>query len=184
MKKLLLVLLLPLATRAQKTLPANIDSFSFVYTGIQQVPGVSARIIQSRARLFIAETFLNPHEVTKYDDTDGGIFSAVCIISLRIKRPKDKDSTNFGTLSLPVTLLFRNGKYKYEFSQITHQGNRAEFYIHSGGLLTNKVPADRLMQNSDWQLVRLTSPAYIQAFIDRLNAALQSDDLDPDKSDF
>jgi hypothetical protein len=181
MKKLLLVLLLPLATRAQKPLPTNIDSFSFVYTGIQQVNGVSARIIQSRARLFIAETFLNPHEVTKYDDTDGGIFSAVCIISLRIKRPKDKDSINNGTLTLPMTILFRNGKYKYEFSQITHQGNGG---YYSGGLLTNKVPADRLMEKSDWQLVRLTSPAYIQAFIDRLNAALQSDDLDPDKSDF
>jgi hypothetical protein len=81
-----------------------------------------------------------------------------------------------------MTLLFRHGKYKYECSQITHQGDRAEFY--NGGLLTNKVPADRLMEKSDWQLARLSSPAYIQAFIDRVNAALQSDDLDPDKSDF
>jgi hypothetical protein len=182
MKKILLILLLPIAAHAQTTIPANIDSFSFVYTGIQQVPGVSARIIQSRARLFIAETFPNPHEVTKYDDTDGGIFSAVCLIPLRIKRPKDKDSANFGVLSLPMTILFRNGKYKYEFSQITHQGDRAEFY--NGGLLTNTVPTDRLMEKRDWQLARLSSPAYIQAFIDRMNASLQSDNLDPDKSDF
>jgi hypothetical protein len=182
MKKILLIVLLPIAAQAQQTIPAGIDSFSFVYTGIQQVPGVSARIIQSRARLFIAETFLNPHEVTKYDDTDGGIFSAVCLITLRIKRPKDKDSADFGTLSLPMTLLFRNGKYKYEFSQITHQGDRVQFY--NGGLLTNKTPIDRLMDKRDWQLARLSSPAYIQAFIDRVSAALQSDDLDPDKADF
>jgi Domain of unknown function (DUF4468) with TBP-like fold len=180
MKKLLLILLLPIAAQAQQTIPANIDSFSFVYTGIQQVPGVSARIIQSRARFFIAETFLNPHEVTKYDDTDGGIFSAVCLITLRIKRPKDKDSANYGTLTLPMTILFRNGKYKYEISQISHQGGS----YYNGGLLTNLLPADRLMEKSDWQLVRLCSPAYIQAFIDRVNAALQSDDLDPDKADF
>jgi hypothetical protein len=123
MKKLILILLLPLATRAQKPLPANIDSFSFVYTGIQQVPGVSAKILQSRARWFIAYTYQNPHDITRYDDTDGG-------------------------------------------------------------LLTNKVPADRFMDKSDWELARISGRAYIQEFLDQFNAALQSDDLDPDKSDF
>ena len=181
MKKLLLILLLPIAAHAQQSIPANIDSFSFAYNGIQQVPGVSARILQSRARWFIAYTYQNPHDITRYDDTDGGIFSAVCLISLRIKRPKDKDSINFGTLSLPMTLLFRNGKYKYEFSQITHQG-KGGFY--NGGLLTNKIPADRLMEKSDWELTRISARTYVQEFLDEFNAALQNDDLDPDKSDF
>ncbi len=130
MKKFLLILLLPIAARAQQISPANIDSFPFVYSGIQQVPGVSARIIQSRARLFIAQTYPNSHDVTRYDDTDGGIFIAVC------------------------------------------------------GLLTNKLPDDRLMEKSDWQLARISSRAYIQSFLDQFNGALQSDDVDPDKSDF
>jgi Domain of unknown function (DUF4468) with TBP-like fold len=181
MKKLLLILLLPLAAHAQQAIPANIDSFSFVYTGIQQVPGVSARIIQSRARLFIAQTYQNPRDITRYDDTDGGIFIAFCTIEVLIKRPKTRDSTNFGTLTLPITLHFRNGKYKYDCSQITHQG-KGGFY--NGGLLTNKVPADRLMEKSDWLLARISARNYVQEFLDEFNAALQSDDLDPDKSDF
>ena len=181
MKKLLLILLLPIAAHAQQSIPANIDSFSFAYNGIQQVPGVSARIIQSRARWFIAYTYQNPHDITRYDDTDAGLFVAVCTIEVLIKKPKDKDSTNTGTLTLPIKLVFRNGKYKYDCSQITHRGKGG---YYNGGLLTNKVPADRLMEKSDWELIRISSRAYVQAFLDAFNAALQSDDLDPDKSDF
>ena len=181
MKKLILILLLPIAAKAQQTIPASIDSFSFVYTGIQQVPGVSARILQSRARWFIAYTYQNPHDITRYDDTDGGLFIAACTIDVLIKRPKAKDSTNFGILTLPIKLVFRNGKYKYDCSQITHQGKGG---LYNGGLLTNKVPADRFMDKNDWELARISGRAYIQEFLDQFNAALQSDDLDPDKSDF
>lgn len=177
MKKLLLLFLLPIAAQAQQS--PDLDSFT--YRGIQNVPGVSARILQSRARWFIASTYQNPRDITRYDDTDGGLFMAVCPITVLIKRPKAKDSTNFGTLTLPIKLVFRHGKYKYECSQITHQGKGG---YYNGGLLTNKIPDDKLMDKSDWQLVRISGRAYVQEFLDEFNAALQSDDLDPDRSDF
>jgi hypothetical protein len=41
-----------------------------------------------------------------------------------------------------------------------------------------------MMEKSDWELARISGRAYIQEFPDMFNAALQSDDLDPDKSDF
>jgi hypothetical protein len=182
MKKLLILLLFPTIAHAQQPNPANIDSFSFTYTGIEKAPGASAALLHSRAKYFIYQYFNDPHQVIKYDDAEGGLFIAICNLPLRIKRPKDKDSTNFGILVVPMKLLFRNGVYKYSISEISQQG--APGQVYNGGYLNNPRSADRYMNKDDWQLARITSLNYIQAWIDEVNAVLQSDELDPDKGGF
>jgi hypothetical protein len=182
MKRHLILLLLPIFAQAQHPDPANIDSFSFTYTGIGKAPGVSATLLRSRANYFIYQYFNDPHQVIKYDDKDGGIFIAICNLPLRIKRPKDKDSANFGILVVPMKLLFRNGVYKYSVSEISQQG--APGQVYNGGYLSNPRPADRFMNKDDWRLARIASLNYIQAWIDEMNAVLQSDEIDPAKSEF
>lgn len=182
MKKFLLLLLFPTIAYAQPSSSAGVDSFSFVYTGIGKSPGASAIVLHSRAKYLLYQYFGDPRQVIQYDDADGGILIATVGVSLRIKRPKDKDSADFGHLLVPMKLLFRNGVYKYSISEIVQRG--APGQLHDGGNINNPVSADRYMNKDDWRLARIASRNYLQLWIDEINQVLQSDELDPEKTEF
>ncbi|HVV07239.1 MAG TPA: hypothetical protein VHC96_23590 [Puia sp.] len=70
MKHLLtLLLLLPTVGFAQKINP---DTLSFVYSGIGKVDDIPARLLQSRARLYLQDLD-DARVLTKVDDLDGNV---------------------------------------------------------------------------------------------------------------
>ncbi len=181
MKKLLLFLLFPLAVHAQQ--PLNVDTINYTYTGIESVDGVPAHILQSRARLFVADYVNTIKAETKVDDADGGDLLVNDFLRLAIKMPGDKDSSILGQLNFAFKLVVKDGKYKYTCYGVNHQQDNN---VLGGGWLTNIKPAcgTFAMSMEKWRQVRASGNNYVLAFIAALKAAMKSSEIDPSKPDF
>lgn len=134
-KYALFALFLPIFAVGQKINP---DTLSFNYTGVVQADSMSAKSLQSRAKLFVAEAFKSAKDVTQMDDPDGGIIMVKGTMAPVIKAPL-LGHIEYGYVSFTIKIQVKDGRYKYTFSDFYHEAH--EQNKGSGGSLTNHKPA-------------------------------------------
>lgn len=117
MKHLLLILLLlPLGLMAQE-LPVDPETKLITYSGIVDAPGKTRKELHDKARLWIAENYRDASAVTQFD-------SDSLIIIKGIKPVTSTYRTASNTINLRFTqkIYFKDGKYKYSFSEFSPNG--------------------------------------------------------------
>lgn len=117
MKHLILILLLlPLGLMAQG-LPFDPETKLITYAGIIEAPGKTQKELHDKAKLWIAENYRDASAVTQFD-------SDSLIIVKGIKPITSRFRTASTTINLRFTqkLYFKDGKYKYSFSEFSPDG--------------------------------------------------------------
>lgn len=150
MKPLLLALLLPISAMCQKI---DADTLSFNYTGVVQVDSIPAKTLQSRAKLFIAESFKSAKDVIQLDDADAGVIVVKGNIAPVIKVPII-GRMQYGWVHFTAKIQVKDGKYKYTFSEFDHESH--ETNQGSGGDLGRKKPAcgTFTMSEGQWRQIK------------------------------
>ncbi|WP_461491001.1 DUF4468 domain-containing protein [Pontibacter sp. HJ8] len=117
MKRLILLLLalLPLFSFAQSTPPRD-ESGKIVYSEVVPVEGLSQQELYSRARAWFATTFNSANDVIQMDSKEEGTIIGNGITDLDIGNSKQK-------VHFTLSLQFKDGRYKYEITNIAYQGN-------------------------------------------------------------
>ena len=172
MKKLLFCLMIvPLYSIGQ----ASIDTTSFNFTGIDSIDSVSAKVLMSRAKLFVAESFKSAKDVIQLDDAEGNVLVVKGNIIPIIKVPL-LGKTAYGYVHFTMKVQTKDGKYKYTLSEFDHESH--EQNQGSGGLLTREKPAcgTFLMSKSYWRQIKEYTEADAIAFIGRLKTRMHNGD--------
>lgn len=175
-----ILLLSPCFLYAQNNI--NTDTLTFDYSGVVQVDTSSAKILQSRAKLFIAENFKSAKSVIQLDDQEAGVIVAKGNFVPTIKAPL-LGHIGYGYVSFSLKLQFKDGKYKYTITDFFHTGDGN---VQEGGNLTNTKPAcgTFLMSKDYWHQVKLYSNKHIIDFIAILESKMRSPELTAKKDDF
>ncbi|HLI93231.1 MAG TPA: DUF4468 domain-containing protein [Puia sp.] len=166
---LLLALSLPVIAGAQKMNP---DTLSFNYSGIVQVDSTAAKVLQARARAFVAESFASGKEVVQLDDSEAGILVIKGTIAPIVKVPL-LGKIEYGYVHFTAKWQFKDGRYKYALSEFTHEAHEPN--MGSGGALTNRKPAcgTFTMTEGQWRQIKANTNDRVIEFIDRLRAAMR-----------
>lgn len=95
------------------------DSFSqrISFRGAVPVPGVPAAELQARAREWVALTFEDAHQVVQLDDAARGVLVAQGCTATWVDRGL-RPNGKAGQLSFALRLDFRDGRYRYEVSEL------------------------------------------------------------------
>lgn len=105
-----------LASAAQ-TLPTNAETKLINYEKVVEVPETKKNELFERAIMWATEFYKNPADVIREKNPDAG--KIVCKARFKISNEKNKDgvATDAGVVQYTLTLLFKDGKYKYEVTE-------------------------------------------------------------------
>jgi hypothetical protein len=166
---LLFTILLPIIILAQKV---NVDTLQWSYINVVEVDSATAKSLQSRAKLFVAESFKSGKDVMQLDDADAGIIVIKGNIAPIIKVPL-LGHMHYGYVHFTAKIQVKDGKYKYNFLEFTHDAYEPN--MGSGGALTNKKPACGTfsMTMGYWRQIKEYTNDRVMVLIDQLAAGMK-----------
>jgi hypothetical protein len=172
MKKILVFILMvfSLPSFGQQTQTPTPDS---LYTDIVQVDSLSQNQLFSRAKLFVATRFNSAPDVTKLSDEA----AHTIVVKGRLNRfyvnPFNKSLG--GAVNFTLKIATKEGKYKYEItdlyhSDVHHNGD------YSGGSLSNEKPAcgGLFMTKRNWHKIKEDADNQLQQLIQELYASMKA----------
>jgi|GEM_PF-2209391 hypothetical protein len=171
----------PPACFAQKE---NIDTVQFNYSSVVLVDSVPGRVLQARARLFLSQNFKSAKDATiQLDDPEGGVIVVKAMIVPAVKS-LILGSIGYGHVHFTLELRFKDGKFKYTFSDFFHRGDGNN--IWDGGPLSNPKPkcGSFHMSEGTWRKVKEYTNVDALSFIDRLTAQIKNSSVGVKKDDF
>jgi hypothetical protein len=155
---LLLVLFIPTVCLCQN-FPLN-DQGRIEYTEVIAIDSSSADDLYKRAKLFISNNFKNPGEVIGVDDFNNKII----VINGTF-------TTEPGHIKFKATLQFKDGRYKYSVTDLTHKFINAGGYNLSGGALENSKP-DHPLSLEIFDKVKAYTVVDVKQFISTLKNSM------------
>lgn len=179
MKKILFCLLIaPLFSIAQEPT----DTLSFNYTGIESVDSVAAKVLYSRAKLFVAQTFKSAKHVIQMDDADAGMLVIKGNIVPTIKIPL-LGKTEYGFAHFTMKIQVKDGRYKYTLSEFDHEAHGQN--QGSGGQMTSLKPAcgTFTMSKGQWRQIKDATNSDALALIASLKTSMKNGEIGK-KDDF
>jgi len=178
----LLTIFCPLFTFGQKI---NEDTLSFFYSDIVAVDSIPAQVLQSRARLFLTENFKSAKDVIQIDDKDGGIIVGKgSFIPVFKSTGLGSALTSRGFVKFYLKLQFKDGKFKYTFSDFVHVSDDGESTY--GGSLANKKPQCGYfgLARPYWHQIKSYTDTNVIDLIDRLIRTMRSSELNGKSNSF
>lgn len=150
MKKLLIAIsLTPFLCFGQNP----VDTISYNISSVFEVKQADAGLLQSRARVFIAEAFRSRKAVVQLDDTVNHVLVVRANIIPEIKTFA-YGRVRYGRVNFLMELRFKNKKYKVNLSEFIHESDGPGVY--SGGSLQNKRPACSIwnLTEGNWRKIK------------------------------
>lgn len=173
MKNLLFILLLfPAFAFAQDApkLPLN-KSGIIEYTEVVQVDSVDAKMLYSRARLFVANAFNSATDVTKLEDENTATVVTKGFLPRNYTYPLNRDFG--GAVSFSFTIQCKDGRYKYMVTDFVHHDRLKPGY--SGGALERDKPAcgGLHMNRKMWTQIKSETAGHIDRFVRVLKSSMK-----------
>lgn len=161
---------------------SDVDTFSFSYAGVVAVDSVTAKVLQSRAKLFVAENFRSAKDVIQLDDADAGIVLIKGNLIPIVKVPL-MGKTEYGYVHFTAKIQVKDGKYKYTFSDFSHEAY--EKHYGTGGDLTRKKPECGTfgMSLGYWRQIKAYTNSDVKSLISSLEKSMRSSEI-AKKEDF
>jgi hypothetical protein len=172
MKKLLFILLISLSYNSySQIMPIDSSTKQITYQGVDTINGKTKLEIYSAIRGWVATAFINSKTVIQMDDKEAGKIICTANIPVSFLNRKSEPYQDAGYVKFVLTLLIKDGKYKFIFNDFIHiwenrtTGNLK--YDSSGGKLENEKPDCGTMSlgKSNWDSIKNQTHNTIQIII-------------------
>lgn len=119
------------------TLPVD-EKGNVVFSEVVEIQDVAKDILFIRGMEWLAKTYRSSKDVIQMEDKEAGkiIGKGLTIVYVKVLGMK----FDAGPMRYTIAMYFKDGKFKYEFSNFYHEGNRLE-KIGAGGAIENEKPA-------------------------------------------
>lgn len=149
------------------SLPRN-EKGTIEYSSVVEVPNIDAKVLYSRAKLFMANAFVSSNDVTQLNDDEAKSIVGKGNFKVVLKEPMI-GTYEFGHVKFSVNIQAKDNKYRYiisDFIHVDHQKNSG-----SGGSLENEKPAcgTMLMSKKRWARLKGYSHSRTQKLISQLD---------------
>jgi hypothetical protein len=95
---------------------------NFEYTDVVQVEGISKKQLFNRAKMWIATYYRSSSDVLQIVDEENGQIVGKALIEYHSSVYKGSEATK-GYIRYKISIFFKDGRYKYSFSNFIHEGN-------------------------------------------------------------
>lgn len=167
MRLIILMLLLPGFSISQ-TGPLPLNKSNIVeFTDVVKVDSIDATTLYSRAKLFIAQSFVDNKAVTQLNDDAGKQIYAKG--NLRVSCKDFLGNHEYGTVAFAVTIQAKDGRYRYSITDFQHNFQMNN-HNASGGSIENDKPrcGGLMMTKKCWNEIKDQTNTQMKAFINTL----------------
>lgn len=95
---------------------------NFEYTDVVQVEGVSKKQLFDRAKMWLATYYRSSSDVLQIVDEENSQLVGKALIEYHSSVFKGSEATK-GYIRYKISIFFKDGRYKYSFSNFIHEGN-------------------------------------------------------------
>ena len=179
---LLSAFFLTVLTVNAQDMPIDPDTKLIAYSEVVDVSSVSKSDLYVRANTWFTRTFKSAKSVLDLQDKEAGKLIGKGVLPMIIKLPMI-GSTDAGTVSMTVTIICKDGKYKYVIDNLNHfrpTGPNTDLWI-DGGALEQQKPRVGMMgrpNKRDWSEIKETLDRDLRAFGADLKKAMAKSDAD------
>jgi hypothetical protein len=168
-------------TAKSQTRTIDEETKLITYTEVIEIPSVSKDELFNRSKMWISRAFRSSKAVTDLEDKEGGKIIAKGNISTTIKMPLSP-RLDAGAVSMTVTLLLKDGKYKYVVDNFQHSApiGTPGTWISVGPLEQEKAKAGMMSRpsNPEWRELKEDAFKTIESMIADLKKAMQKSEKD------
>lgn len=165
MKKLLLAILLiiPFCISAQET---------WVYSEVVEVKDATANDLYLRCKSWFATSFKDSRNVLVSDNVETGMIANA---SIQVNF-KSAMMMRTGNVKFRMEIYFKEGRYKYELKDFTHEDTNGSNYPGEGGSLSNAKPACGTINLAmrDWKTIKDITSSEVTGMIESLKIKMKS----------
>jgi len=127
-----------------------------IYSQIIPVEGISAAELFDRTEVWFTKTFVNPNKVIQQKDKENGLI--LCRARMPHKSSKTSGKSLDGYIDFALNVYIKEGRIKFEMTDMLHTGNLNVKPTNSMGLLTVSddcpipmPPAGKGWRNEVWK---------------------------------
>lgn len=160
------------STFGQVTLPIDKNSGKTIFTEIISLDSISAENIYNRARFFVVNNFSSAKTVT--DLSDDKLHTIVLKAYTTTHFKSWAGIFEAGGFNYTLKIYCKDGRYKYEISDLIHTGIYDAVNNSSGGEIENVKPACGTMRISkgQWDYIKKDCISNIEAIIKMLKQSM------------
>ncbi len=163
MRKLILLLAAFISANAYAQFPVDSTTKKITYTEVVTVTGASKADLYARAK-----SLNGIQSSTLKDDKANGIYSYKGSFGVKYPAPQ-VGMAHTGTVSYVVTVVSKDGKYKYTVTDLTHASDKG-----NGGALEGALPAcgKYTLTLSGWNNIKKQSQEKMNELVKAIKSAM------------
>jgi len=152
MKKVLLSVLFTSVSifASAQNLPVDPETKKITYTEVVETPGIKQNDLYSRAQTWFAKTYGSSKSVLEIQDKENGKLMGKGITEVSFKNPP-MGTRYGGIVRYTISVLVKDGKYKYSISDLFHEGGTDTQITACGALENEKKPKGGTMRGLSGQ---------------------------------
>lgn len=109
-----------------------------IYSDVIEVEGASKSELYNRAKIYLADAFVDLNEVIQVDDKDAGIIVCKGLLKYTPTFISGSAGTE-GYIKFTLKISLKEGRYKYEFLDFYHKPNPSSYSFSVGYLTTSET---------------------------------------------
>jgi len=161
-------------------LPIDPETNKITYSEVVLVDSITTKQeLYLNAKEWFVHAFNSAQNVIQFDDKESGKIIGKGLISVGSTLGPVKSSDNLGVVSFVVEIQLKNGKYRYNFTDLWHDAQNS---IYSPGDLRLEKPGGGLgsMGQKNWNGIKIQTDDHIKAMIKSLKISMKSTNKNTD----
>lgn len=153
--------------------PIDENTGKIVFSEVVQVDGKSKNDLYFSARKWFVNSFKSSQNVIQLDDKDEGLIVGKANLDVRLS---SKHRQNAGHVSFTVKIEFKDGRYRYNFTNLWHEAGSTKI-VTPGDLKLNKPGGGMLsMGMKNWRGIKDQTNSTILLMTQELKKAMESNE--------
>lgn len=169
-------------TANAQTMPVDADTHLITYSEVVETPGVSKNELYVRANTWFTRTFKSAKSVLELQDKEAGKLIGKGLLPVIIKVPI-LGATDAGTVATTITILCKDGKYKYVIDNLSHErpyGANTQYWVDAGALEKEKPESGMMKRPSkkEWNDIKAAVDKDLKSMTADLKKSMAKGDAD------
>jgi hypothetical protein len=165
-----------------QTMPIDPTTNLITYSEVIETPDVSKNELYLRANTWFTRTFKSAKAVLELQDKEAGKLIGNGQLPIFIKVPI-VGITDAGTVSATITIMCKDGKYKYAVDNLRHErpyGANSQMWVNGGSLEQEKPKVGMIGRPSkrEWNDIKEGTDLDIKKLVTGLKSAMAKADAD------
>ena len=133
-----------------QNLPVDPDTKKVTYSEVVEVPGISKNDLYTRAQTWFAKTYGSSKSVLEIQDKENGKLLGKGLTDVSFRNPP-LGARYGGIVRYTISILVKDGKYKYTISDFYHEGGTDTQVTACGAIENEKKPKGGTMRGLSGQ---------------------------------